>query len=1140
MKKRATPSDSSSSEEDIKRAKTDSSSSSDVEMDDSFGFGRYEKKFLRDQVKLTLLQREAVRWMTEREEEAGGGLLLDEMGLGKTLSVLFTIACEKKQSSCSEPTLVVCPPIVFEAWEGEIATKFRGKILSVARYGASDDRASMEDAKNGDVPRGVDIVLTTYNRLFLDLQNHLSHKANMNDDTSIGNALLSGKNYQRNNRAMLLTGMPQIARKIDPELLTIRDPIATKGLFSVRWSRIVMDEAHKACNSETNTFRAAMCLSADRRWWVTGTPLQNKYSDAVAALLFVREPSVCLERSAVPVREHRPDPVMTDQEYRASQAFAEWSFGRTIQGVMDQHEDMIRNDPVLSYMATLEFHKFEHAVKFKHEEERKAHHSHVRRLRRVAQLLSEKTGESGLIPLGKANGFDSKAAPKDADDIAADKEVDQMIKEGKKESEVLMVFWTRARQIAVDLTLAGEPPLPNGALSTKMQMLVDDVKSKVPKEDKFLVFSEWVSALEIAADALKTRGIEVLTFHGKMLKPKRREVLRRFKEDPKIRGLVMQIECGGLGLTLTSANHIFVIEPMLNPHKEQQAFGRIRRPGQTKNMICYYLLIAGSVEEVTRSISAKKLRMGATMRGSSNRKALSSIEILRDVNLLLMNGENGEAYRERDGQREYQKNLGERKKFEIPPDLGSPLSKRQIEQRERVYLGAFLAYEAIKSIPSGSVLWRLSTKQKDAADEAIRAKLEKKKEPALQIVGKQPPPKTIGVFASDSLSVVLEPLKLRGWLNEEFYKRFHDYELEVHMERAQSLSTGRSVSNFDIMAGLYHRQLEIDGRTSIDPAKANTPSDFYKVMMLVGCPTLSLHYTEELLAGERHIYGPYDASNAKFELVQAKGDAAGRLRKSSLLSVKLDGRVLMSFMPLWLKDTMFDLLPRPSLVYLDQLRKEPEKLWIAPPMARKGLEPLPLEYEILDRCAPSFLDDVKELLLPALSKAAADDDASVATLLLATISLVPAKSPNVERRLFVARSKTTGNIIAAASAVILYDTKKIATIVAPSMIVMSSLRDFPGQVTSLLLALGHKIVDSLFVGSSESFVAVPGGFDGRQARRARVYAGQKFMIDWTEKTYEGFTFKDDPPRENVIAWTQISDVHRDGFMTWTPVEAMEL
>ncbi|CBJ29027.1 DNA repair helicase rad5,16, putative [Ectocarpus siliculosus] len=169
-------------------------------------------------------------------------------------------------------TLVVCPLSLIGQWRGELESKTRKGAISVGfHYGAGRSRRVWAGTRKrrwlGIGPRSTrelcrkDVVLTTYGVLSSEMA---KHEADATARESTAPATTGGGGGGGGSAA------------------------PAGGLLGVRWSRVILDEAHSIRNTNTEQSRACLRLEADQRWAVTGTPIQNSLDDMAALLAFLR------------------------------------------------------------------------------------------------------------------------------------------------------------------------------------------------------------------------------------------------------------------------------------------------------------------------------------------------------------------------------------------------------------------------------------------------------------------------------------------------------------------------------------------------------------------------------------------------------------------------------------------------------------------------------------------------------------------------------------------------------------------------------------------------------------------------------------------------------------------------------------
>ena len=124
--------------------------------------------------------------------------------------------------------------------------------------------------------------------------------------------------------------------------------------------------------------------------------------------------------------------------------------------------------------------------------------------------------------------------------------------------------------------------------------MILELFSKNPGE-KVIVFSQFTSLFDLMALVLQNQHIEFLRYDGTMSMDVKNNVIKEFYQSSK-NVLLLSLRAGNAGLTLTCANHVFIMDPFWNPFVEEQAMGRAHRIGQTREVFVHRVLIAGTVE----------------------------------------------------------------------------------------------------------------------------------------------------------------------------------------------------------------------------------------------------------------------------------------------------------------------------------------------------------------------------------------------------------------------------------------------------------------------------------------------------------------------------------------------------------------
>ena len=140
--------------------------------------------------------------------------------------------------------------------------------------------------------------------------------------------------------------------------------------------------------------------------------------------------------------------------------------------------------------------------------------------------------------------------------------------------------------------------------SAKLETLVEQLREVLEGGHKALVFSQFTSMLAIVRERLDAQAISYEYLDGKTTD--RQERVQRFQTDPSCRLFLISLKAGGLGLNLTAADYVFILDPWWNPAVEAQAIDRAHRIGQTRHVFAYRLIAKDTVEEKILELQEKK------------------------------------------------------------------------------------------------------------------------------------------------------------------------------------------------------------------------------------------------------------------------------------------------------------------------------------------------------------------------------------------------------------------------------------------------------------------------------------------------------------------------------------------------------
>ncbi|PYH99485.1 hypothetical protein BO71DRAFT_369134 [Aspergillus ellipticus CBS 707.79] len=566
---------------------------------------------------------------------ASGGILADDMGLGKTIQIISLILAnsQPKTPSGSKTTLIIAPVGVMSNWRNQARDHTHGdKAPNVFIYHGQKKK----EAGNLDQ---YDVVVTSYGALAVEY----------NPDA-----------------------------KTPPK----------KGLFSVHWRRVVLDEGHTIRNPQSKGALAACNLRADSRWTLTGTPIINTLKDLYSQVRFLRL-SGGLEDLAVFNSVLIRPLVSGDSDARL-----------LLQALMGticlrRRKDMnfvnLRLPPLTSRILRVKFHSHEQEkydmfqseakgmlLDFKNKEKSgSATYSHllevILRMRQVCNhwalcknrvdKLADLIEKNKVVPLTPENvkalqdllqiRIESQdTCPICLDDLdqpvitacahAFDRScIEQVIERQHKcpmcrahiDDPSTLVSPAVEMGESMDAVVA-DPENPSSKIEALIKILT--AQGQAPGT-KTVVFSQWTSFLNLVEPHLHRHGIGFARIDGKMSSNGRDNSIHRFSTDPACSVLLASLSVCSIGLNLVAANQTILADSWWAPAIEDQAVDRVYRLGQKRETTVWRLVMEDSIEDRVLAIqeNKRKLMLEAFRETNTKKRAEDRATRVADLENLL-------------------------------------------------------------------------------------------------------------------------------------------------------------------------------------------------------------------------------------------------------------------------------------------------------------------------------------------------------------------------------------------------------------------------------------------------------------------------------------------------------------------------
>ncbi|RMJ28381.1 SNF2 family helicase [Aspergillus sp. HF37] len=563
---------------------------------------------------------------------ASGGILADDMGLGKTIQVISLILgnSQPKTPKSSRTTLIISPVGVMSNWKYQIQDHSRAdNAPNVLIYHGTGKK---EAANLGQY----DVVVTSYGSL--------------------------ASEYQPN---------------------ATRTP--AKGIYSVHWRRVVLDEGHTIRNPRSNGSLAASRLQADSRWTLTGTPIINSLKDLYSQVRFLRL-SGGLEDMAVfnsvlarPLMSEDPDARLLLQALMGTICLRR----RKDMGFIN-----LRLPPLNSRVLRVKFHPHEQEKYQMFESEAKGVLSDYKskdnvtysHLLEVLLRLRQVCNHWSLCKkrIDKLMGLleEHKVVPLTPENVTALREMLQLRIESQEVCSICLdvleepiitpcahafdrscIEQVIERQHKCPLCRADienastlvSPAVESGEDAESVTADPDSPSSKIEALIKILtaqgqaqgtktvIFSQWTSFLDLVEPHLTRNGIGFARIDGRMTSDKRDNSTYAFTNDQDCKVLLASLNVCSVGLNLAAANQAILADSWWAPAIEDQAVDRVYRLGQKRDTTVWRLVMEDSIEDRVLAIQERKrnLMLQAFSETSTRKKREDRATRVADLEKLL-------------------------------------------------------------------------------------------------------------------------------------------------------------------------------------------------------------------------------------------------------------------------------------------------------------------------------------------------------------------------------------------------------------------------------------------------------------------------------------------------------------------------
>ncbi|EGT34723.1 hypothetical protein CAEBREN_12212 [Caenorhabditis brenneri] len=516
--------------------------------------GPLDLKLLKEGCTLHDYQLVGVKWLIMMNSKELNAILGDEMGLGKTIQIVAFLSY-LKQIGKTGPHLIVVPSSTIENWIGEFH-KWCPSLKLLTYYGSQDERKHLRHRvkKQKD---NIDVILTTYNMV-----------TSKSDD----------KKFFKN--------------------------------FSLNY--VIYDEGHMLKNCDSERYRGLMKVKGKRKILLTGTPLQNNLIELISLMYFVLFKvfnKYCEDITHLLQHFKQLGPALESKD----KAMYQQDRIEEAKSILQPYILRRLKNQVLSSLPK----KSEQIIEVEMKKPQKALYDNIVEVLQNSEDVGDSYGslmrlrQAANHPLLRRSEYTDQKLDKIAKQLClreksyADKKWQHVSEDLAWLSDIKIHQLCEKFRCTSKFLLNEELALRSGKCEQLDKMLPEIQK----KGDKVLIFSQFTSMLDILEVYLNIRGYSYKRLDGQTPVLDRQEMINEFNLSKDLFVFLLSTKAGGLGINLTSANHIIIHDIDFNPYNDKQAEDRCHRMGQEKDVHVTRLVSKGTVEIGMLALAKKKLQL---------------------------------------------------------------------------------------------------------------------------------------------------------------------------------------------------------------------------------------------------------------------------------------------------------------------------------------------------------------------------------------------------------------------------------------------------------------------------------------------------------------------------------------------------